>query len=143
MNTYTAHTAVEIKAPVARVWEALTKPEIVQEYLFGTQMETTWQIGDPITYSGIWQGKSYQDKGKVLAFEPMQKIVTTYWSGMSGLPDKPENYQEVTYALQKISDEETKLTISQSNTISQENVDHSISNWQMVLEKLKELLEKK
>jgi uncharacterized protein YndB with AHSA1/START domain len=137
---YKAETSMVINAPVEKVWEALTTPEIVKKYLFGTEMKTSWKVGDPISYSGVWEGKPYEDKGTVVAYEPMKQIVTTYWSPASGLPDLPENYQMVTYSVSSDVDG-TKVTVTQSNAKTQESADHSVNNWNMVLGELKKLLE--
>ena len=45
------------QTPRFEVWEALTSPQMIQQYLFGTQVTTDWQVGSPITYRGVWQGK--------------------------------------------------------------------------------------
>src|SRR5512136_1706150 len=96
---FVAQATVTISAPTSRVWDALTKPELVKQYLFGTQMTTDWRVGSPITYQGTWQGKTYKDKGKVLQVEPGKLLVSTFWSSLSGAPDVPENYQTVRYEL--------------------------------------------
>ena len=81
------------------MWEALTNPDLIKQYLFGTTVKTDWQVGSPIIYEGQWQGKSYQDKGTVMQIEPGKLLVSTYWSSMEGLPDVPENYKTVRYEL--------------------------------------------
>src|SRR5205807_9908914 len=53
----------------------------------------------PITWKGEWQGKTYEDKGTVLAVEPNKLLRITHWSPMGGSEDKPENYHTVTYEL--------------------------------------------
>ncbi len=130
-----------INATPEKVWEALTKPEIVKEYLFGTNLVTDWVVGGPISYQGEWEGKPYEDKGTVLEFTPPSKIVSTYWSSMGGLPDAPENYNTLTYELESV-DGGTKLTLLQDNNSTEEKRDHSQRNWTLVLNKMKEILEK-
>lgn len=66
-NSFVAETQVTIHAPVDAVWRALTEPELVKQYLYGTQVETDWQVGSPITWRGEWKGQPYEDKGEVLA----------------------------------------------------------------------------
>ena len=61
-NKFTATTSIIVDAPRSKVWNALTDPAMVKQYLFGTTMTTTWKVGDPITYTGEWEGKSYEDK---------------------------------------------------------------------------------
>jgi uncharacterized protein YndB with AHSA1/START domain len=131
-NKFISKTSATINAPVSKVWDALTRPDLVKQYLFGTEVITDWQVGSPITYKGVWQGKSYEDKGKVLEIEPKKILVSTFWSSLSGLPDIPENYKTVRYELSATGDI-TSLTITQNNNASQDEADHSEQNWKMVL----------
>ena len=139
-NTYTAQASITVNAPASKVWEALTKPELIKQYLFGTQVTTDWQVGSPITYEGMWEGKAYKDKGKVLQVEPEKLLVSTFWSALAGKPDLPENYQTVRYELSP-EGSGTKLTLVQDNNATQADADHSAQNWQMVLDGLKKLVE--
>lgn len=139
-NKFTASINIEINAPAEKVWEALTTPEMVKQYLFGTNLSSDWIEGGDITYTGEWEGKLYQDKGKILKIDTNKALHTTYWSSMSGTEDKPENYDRVDYDLEEHNGQ-TTLTLTQSNNRSQESVDHSIKNWEMVLGKMKEMLE--
>jgi len=138
---HVARTSVTINAPALKVWEALTKPDLIKQYLFGTHVTTDWRVGSPITYEGVWQGKAYKDKGKVLQVEPGKLLVSTFWSSLSGLPDVPASYQTVRYELSAAGDG-TKLNITQDNNATQEEADHSAQNWKMVLDGMKQLLEK-
>ncbi len=137
---FVAQATVTIDAPTSRVWDALTKPELIQQYLFGTRVTTDWRVGSPITYEGTWQGKTYQDKGKVLQVEPGKLLVSTFWSALSGEPDVPENYKTVRYELSPAGGG-TKLSVIQDNNATQEEADHSAGNWKMVLDGMKKLLE--
>ncbi len=137
---FVAKAAITINAPASSVWEALTKPDLIKQYLFGTQVTTDWKVGSPITYEGIWEGKAYKDKGKILQVEPGKLLVSTYWSAMSGLPDDPENYQTVRYEL-STEGSGTRLTLTQDNNATQEDANHSAQNWNMVLGGMKKLLE--
>ena len=137
---YVAKASMTINAPTLRVWEALTQPDLIKQYLFGTQVTTDWKVGSPITYEGVWEGKAYKDKGVILQVEPGKLLVSTYWSALSGLPDIPENYQTVRYEL-AAEGGGTRLTIGQDNNASPEDANHSAQNWSMVLDGLKKLLE--
>lgn len=139
-NTFIATASATFKAPISKVWDALTKPELIKQYMFGTEVTTDWQVGSPITYKGIWEGKAYEDKGKVLQIEAEKLLVSTFWSSMSGMPDIAENYNTVRYELTAENDE-TKLTITQDNNKSQEEASHSEQNWKVVLDEMKKLLE--
>ena len=139
-TTATAKATTVINAPASKVWDALTEPEQIKQYLFGTQVTTDWHVGSPITYKGEWKGKAYEDKGKVLEIEPRKRLVSTFWSALAGLPDTPENYKTVRYELAPEGDR-TKLTITQDNNATQEEATEAEKNWRMVLDGIKKLLE--
>jgi uncharacterized protein YndB with AHSA1/START domain len=139
-KTFIAKATISIDAPVSKVWDALTKPHLIKQYLFGTEVITDWQVGNPITYKGIWEGKAYEDKGRVLQIEPGKLLVSTFWSSLSGLPDILENYKTVRYELSAEGDG-TRLTITQDKNDSQEEANHSEQNWKMVLNGIKKLME--
>jgi len=137
---YLAKVTIDIDAPKSRVWEALTNPKLIKQYLFGTEVTTDWQVGSPITYKGTWEGKNYEDKGQVLENKPEKLLVSTFWSSLSGVPDLPENYQTVRYEL-SVEGNKTRLSLTQDNNATQEAASHSEQNWNMVLEGMKKLLE--
>jgi hypothetical protein len=62
-------------------------------------------------------------------------------SSFSGLADKPENYNTVTYALSNTGGG-TELTVTQDNIQTKEAAGHSEGNWALVLQAMKKLLEK-
>ncbi|MBS1952520.1 MAG: hypothetical protein OJF59_001870 [Cytophagales bacterium] len=142
MTTYLVNVSIEINAPVSKVWKALTEPEQIKKYLFDTETKCDWKAGSPITFSGVWQGKSYEDKGTILAIEPEKLLKYSYWSGFSGQKDIPENYQIITYRLNETNGK-TIFLLTQENSPTQEASDHSASNWNLVLNSLKEMLEAK
>ena len=139
-NKFTANATSTINAPASKVWDALTDPSLIKQYLFGTEVNTDWQVGSPITYRGEWEGKTYEDKGKILQIEPEKLLVSTFWSSPAGLPDLPENYKTVHYELSP-ENGGTRLMIIQDNNASQEEADHSAQNWNTVLDGMKKLLE--
>ena len=139
-NKFVAKAAIVINASAPRVWDALTKPALIKQYLFGTDVTTDWKVGSSITYKGTWEGKPYEDKGKVVQIEPPRLLVCTYWSAFSGQPDIAENYATVRYEL-SAEGGGTRLSITQDNNPSQESADHSAQNWNTVLEAMKKLLE--
>jgi uncharacterized protein YndB with AHSA1/START domain len=135
--------SVAIDAPRTRVWQALTDPEDVRQYLHGTKMSTDWKVGGPITWTGEWKGQEYVDKGTVLAVEPERLLRTTHWSSMGGSEDKPENYHTVTYELSG-DGKKTTLTLTQDNNPSPEAAEQMAqNNWRPVLEGLKQVAEQK
>lgn len=137
-----AGASITVSARREDVWKALTDPALIKQYFLGTKVATTWRVGDPITYSGEYNGTTYEDKGIILAFEPPEFLKTSHYSPSTGLPDTPENYHTVEYSLVDAG-EGTTVTITQGNNKSDDEVEHSSETWRTVLQNLKEFLEAK
>ncbi|MGZ0151341.1 SRPBCC family protein [Kribbella sp. WER1] len=137
MTGYVAVAEIDIAASPERVWEVLTKPEDLPELWFGATVETDWQVGSPITWSGEWQGKAYQDKGEILAVEPGRSLKLTHFSPLTGQPDVPENYHTLTYTLTG----STHLKLEQDNNGSEDEAKHAQAMWETLVTKIKEAAE--
>ena len=130
-----------INAPLEKVWEALTNPEIFKQYFFGTQMITDWKVGSDIVFQGEWEGHKYRDHGKIMEYVFNDKLTYTYLSSMSNMEDKPENYLLVSYEV-KPHGNETELIISQTN-YDEEKAKHSEKSWEAIVEGLRKVVEAK
>ena len=140
MTGYTAEARTEIAASADRVWQALTDPDEIKQWMFGSQVETDWKPGSPIRWKGEFQGKAYEDKGEVLEVEPGKRLGVTHFSPLTGQDDVPENYHTVTYALDE-RDGTTTVTLTQDNASSQDEADHSAQNWQQMLDGIRSHIE--
>lgn len=123
-----------------KVWNALTDPEMIRKYMFGTDVNSEWKEGARITWKGEWKGKQYEDKGKILIMEPKKKLQYSHFSPLSGVADVPENYHIVTIDL-KEEDGKTSVSLTQDNNADEKAKEHSEKNWKMMLASLKNLLE--
>lgn len=141
MGNKSIEVSVSINAPLSKVWQALIDPKMVKQYLFGTQLSTDWKVGSDIKWSGEWEGKKYEDKGRVIRVEKERLLEYTYFSGMSNLADVPENYKKITCKL-SFNNGKTTLTIIQTNN-SPQALDHSEDNWKIVSDAIKKLVEQK
>lgn len=133
--------SIEINAAPSKVWEVLTNPEIIKEYLFGTETITDWNPGSDIIFQGEYQGHSYKDKGIVRENIENEKLSYNYWSGFSGLEDKPENYSLITYSLSE-SVSGTNFTWTQKGFANEEGYKHSDSGMDEFIGKIKVIAEK-
>ena len=140
MNGIVATASIDIEAPASRVWTALTEPDQIAAYMFGSRVETDWEVGHPITWNGEWEGRPYQDKGQVLAYDEPARLSVTHFSPLTGQDDVPENYHTLVYELDE-SAGVTTVSLSQDNNRSEEAAEHSRANWQMMLDGLKKQVE--
>ncbi|NJD23098.1 MAG: SRPBCC domain-containing protein [Melioribacter sp.] len=140
VNELVVKKSIELNADKAKVWDALVNPEKIKLYLFGTETISDWKVGGPIVFQGVWEGVTYKDKGTILEFIPGQKLKYDYWSSFSKLEDIPENYQQITFDLM-YQNGKTILTLTQENVPDQQAKEHSESNWGMVLNQLKQIVE--
>jgi uncharacterized protein YndB with AHSA1/START domain len=46
-----AKVSIQINASSKAVWDALTKPALVKQYFFGTNVDTDWKRGSPSFFS--------------------------------------------------------------------------------------------
>jgi uncharacterized protein YndB with AHSA1/START domain len=136
-----ATAATDIDAPPELVWSAITDPAKIKQYMFGTDVSTDWRPGSPIVWRGEYEGRPYEDKGEIIAFDPERHLELTHFSPLSGQPDEPENYHTLTYDLDSRGGA-THLSLSQDNNADADEAEHSRANWEMVLTGIKELVER-
>jgi len=134
--------SIVINAGSDRVWDVLTKPEIIKEYLFGTETVTDWKVGSDIVFQGEYQGHKYRDKGVIKENIFHKRISYSYWSGFSGLEDKPENYSMVIYDMSPVDSTHTKFTWTQKGYPDEDRQKHSQSGMKAFLEQIKGIAER-
>jgi uncharacterized protein YndB with AHSA1/START domain len=137
---HVATAQCEIDATPDKVWQALTDPELIKKYMFGSEVKTDWKPGSPITWQGEFEGRKYEDKGEIIAVEPGRRLEVTHFSPLTGQEDRPENYHRVLYELQQTGSS-TSVRLTQDNSSSAEEAEHSAANWQMMLAGLKKVAE--
>jgi len=139
-KNHIAKASTNINASTEKVWKALIDPKAIKQYMFGTTVVSDWKEGSPITWNGEWQGKSYEDKGKILQLTPGRTLQYSHFSPLSGVPDKPENYHTVAIELAGHGNQ-TKVTLTQDNNATEAERAESEKNWGMMLSELKKYLE--
>ncbi len=65
-----------ISAPAARVWEAIVDGDKTVQYFYGTRVDSTWEIGSPVTYR--YESGELAADGEVLAFDPDKRLEITF-----------------------------------------------------------------
>lgn len=136
----TSVVELDINASPEKVWNGLTDPKAVKQYMMGAKLETDWKEGSPISWKGEFNGRPFEDKGKVLRVVKGQRLAYSHISPGSGEEDKAENYRMVDIQLFPRS-HGTHLTLTQDNNPSEKARTESEKNWKMMLEGLKKVVE--
>lgn len=106
-----------INASTFTVWRNLTEPELMRKWMAEQEMNieviTDWTVGSVIVIKGFHHIE-FQNRGRVLRFEPGRLLQYNYLSSISRLADKPENYTSIEYGLVP-SGNQTVLTVTVAN----------------------------
>src|SRR5581483_5549422 len=102
---YTATSSTIIKAEPEKIWSVLMDPETLSQAFFGAKVDTDWQLGSPITWTGEWNGKPFHDEGQVRKVEPNRLLEVTHVNHV------------LTFDLVPV-DGGTEVTINQTNAAS-------------------------
>jgi len=95
----TSDTVVKILAPAGKVWLAVTVPDLVKQWQYGSDLLTTWEPGTPIIFRNEWNGQIFEQKGTVLEFIPVLRLKYSLFVPRADLQDIPEHCFYMTYEL--------------------------------------------
>ena len=107
-------STIILNAPVEKVWNALTQPELVKQWQYGSDLLTDWKTNHEIRFRNEWEGQVFEQWGTVLEVIPNQKIKYSLFFPRPELEDKPENYFIMSYILSE-ENQKTKLEIIQED----------------------------
>lgn len=133
--------SVSINSDVKKIWDVLTNPEKIKQYLYGTETITDWKVGSTVIFQGEYQGHKYKDHGTVLENKLFELLSYSYWTGFSGLEDKPENYAKIIYTLKPIDASTTEFTWTQIGYANENGYNHSKSGMSDFLKSIKAIAE--
>ncbi|MCJ0743419.1 SRPBCC family protein [Pedobacter montanisoli] len=129
-----------INATPQKVWDALTQPELVKLWQYGSDLQTSWQPGSKIRFTTKWQDKVFEQWGTVLEFSPTAKLRYNLFAPRPDLEDKPENYFEMIYTL-TADNGQTKLEIIQEDNRSNAVQEKEQGEENPILQTLKQIAE--
>lgn len=138
-NDLIVNKTVYINTPPARVWQFLTIPKLMKEWMFPEEIDilTDWQVGSPIVIRGALHGVPFENKGVVLQFEPEQVLKYSHLSSASRLPDEPASYSFIEFRLTAVTESQMALTLILSNFPTQVIYQHLAYYWNVTLELIK------
>ena len=134
-------TSIDINASIEKVWFTLTDKEMIKQYFWGTETNTDWQKGSPISFTGTWEGTTYEDKGLILEIEKEKIFKHSYWSSFWGTDYNPEDLSIITYEV-STNGSQTTLSVTQEGFKDEQSREHSVGNWKSILDNIKNLVEK-
>lgn len=144
MGEYVARAEIDVEAPRRTVWTVLTSSGARPEILLGAEVVSDWRVGSTIVWRGEWQGKTFEDHGRVIELDDREepwRIVLTHFSPLRGQPDVPENYHTLRYELDEIPGG-TRVTLDQDNNPTREAAQHAQENWAQMLAGVKTVAER-
>ncbi len=141
---------IELQATIStspeNVWDVLTNPDKIEQYMFGARCESDWKPGSKANFFVKQDEKEVVVvKGEVIRSEPHKYLEHTLFPANSRISDTLENYIVIIYELEPISETETELTITQKGFKYVENgMERYIETqkgWKAALPKLIEVAE--
>ena len=135
-------STITINASTQKVWNILTKPEMVKLWQYGSELQTTWEPGTAIRFSTAWEDKVFEQWGLVLEMQPYELIKYSLFAPRPDLEDKPENYFIMNYVLTE-ENGQTKLEIIQEDNRPNAVQEEPQGEENPVLKSLKDLAEKR
>jgi uncharacterized protein YndB with AHSA1/START domain len=127
-----------IRAPAAKVFEALTDPAQNKLFWGGYHQQSTWAAGADYAIVGP-EGDAW-DTGTVLVFDPPRRLEVT-WLHMHDPAMKAEGVSTCSFVLEQMG-EATKLTVTHSIPVADSKLIGAVSTgWPMICASLKSLLE--
>ena len=135
MNTDTPKLVyvTQIHTTPAKLWEALTNPDFIQQYWFGCRNTSTWQVGDAIESRDPDGELAW--KGTVLKSVPEDEVVFTF----DHLTNEPPS--TVRFKIEPKIDT-VQLTITHEDFPEVSAIRERVKNgWPAIIEGIKSLLE--
>ncbi|MNJ85487.1 hypothetical protein D3C87_29620 [compost metagenome] len=136
--------SILINSPLSKVWEHLTAPELMQQWMGDPEMQieivTDWKTGKPFVVKGFHHAH-FENHGKILQLESESIFQYSHLSSLSDLPDEAENYTIITFQL-KETNGQTELTVETENFPTESIYKHWEFYWNGTMHLLKDLIEK-
>ena len=132
-----------IGAGLKDVWDILVTPEGTRKILFGSVLQSTFEIGSDYAYVGPDNDgeETVHVYGKILAYEPEKLISCTEHAGPSYNPNHADFESRMTLSLETVGSC-TKLTLVNDNwTPNHPSFETTKASWWMILSNIKTLAE--
>lgn len=119
---------IKIYASKETVWKKLLSAQFYQ-LSWGATLSTTWQIGSPVQFKGVWEDTVYTDKGVVQEFKENRFLKFSYWSSFWEAEDVPEEYCSISYSIDEIDKYTAVFTITQEGFRDETHYADTVELW--------------
>jgi uncharacterized protein YndB with AHSA1/START domain len=127
-----------IRTTPEQLWSALTDPDFMKQYWFGTHFQTDWKVGS--AWRLTFADGRIADVGEIVAFDPPRRLALK-WRNEWKPELKAEGYSHCTMELEPMADA-VKLTITHGMDRAESKFIEAVSGgWPRILSNLKSLLE--
>ncbi|MCW1916921.1 SRPBCC family protein [Luteolibacter sp. GHJ8] len=134
MSTPKLVYVTKIRTTPAKLWEALTNADFIEQYWFGCRNTSTWKEGDPIESRDPDGTLSW--KGTILKSVPESEVIFTF----DHLVEEPPS--RVTFKIDPLGAGEVQLTVTHDEFQEVSPIRDRVSNgWPSIVEGVKNLLE--
>lgn len=141
--THAFEVTCAVAAPLPVVWECLTRPEHMREWMGTPEMriviDTDWGVGHPLIVRGFHHAP-FVNTGVVVDYAPMTRLSYTHLSSLSRLPAQPESYTALSFQLVPVGDT-TALSLVAANFPTDTIYKHLQLYWRGTLTVLKRYAE--
>ncbi|WP_028549042.1 SRPBCC family protein [Paenibacillus sp. UNC451MF] len=132
-----------IGATPEQVWDILVTPEGTRKIFFGSELQSTFQVGEPFQYVGPGNDgdETVHVYGTILAYEPNRLLSCLEHPGPSYYPNHAELESRITMTLETVG-ECTKLTLVNDQwSENHPSISNTTNSWWMILSNIKTLAE--
>lgn len=130
--------ATYIRTTPDKLWNALTSPDFIKQYWFGSSCESEWKAGSP--WKLLFPDGQLADAGEIVESAPPRRLVIK-WRNEWKPELKAEGYSRCVFEIEQAGNA-VKLTVV--HTIEQESskfIEAVSGGWPKVISNLKSLLE--
>jgi uncharacterized protein YndB with AHSA1/START domain len=128
-----------IKTTPDKLWNALTDPEVMKRWRFGTHAESDWSVGS--SWKMITVAGQVLDTGEIAESDPPTRL-TIKWLSEWEPELKAEGYSRCTFDIEPESSDATKLTVTHAIDKNPSPFIEAVSiGWPRTLSNLKTFLE--
>ena len=128
-----------IKTTPDELWRALTDPDVMKRWRFGTHAESDWRVGSP--WRMVTEAGQVLDTGEIVESDPPTRLVIKWRSEWK--PElRAEGYSRCTFDIKPVSSNATELTVTHAIDKNPSPFIEAVSmDWPRTLSNLKTFLE--